>query len=410
VLPDEPPVGAVPPLEVPAAPPVSDSPGVPDSAASPHAASNASETTPAPRRKSPKTCDGVGRLDMALTVNDRSLPAPLRKCATGVVAIAVAVGASLFSVAAAAQSVGSLRIELGWEAPPSCPPSDDIERDVRRLLGDAPIPDTLPTIVARVSVRENLNGTFEVRVRTTSGGEERERELRTETCEEARHLVAFLLAFLVDPHAQERAGSDAPPTEKTTTPATRAPAAPERPRAPSRPARTERYPRWVATVLVGAELGVLPSVSLGGELRAGLLFSGWSLEGRAAAWLPRRAESSSLAGAGGEFTLLDAGILGCLRSAPWEAPSIQLCAGPVLLSLRGEGYGVQTPAHDEALFAGAAAEGALLIAISPHLSLRPALGALVPFDRPTFAIRAVGPIHRPSAAAARASLGFEVKF
>jgi hypothetical protein len=278
------------------------------------------------------------------------------------------------------------------------------------LLGDAPIPETLPTIVARVSVRENSDGTFEVRVRTTSGGEERERELRTETCDEARHLVAFLLAFLVDPRAHERPPESAPPTENATAPATRAPVAPDRPRAPPRPARTERYPRWVATVLVGAEVGVLPSVSLGSELRAGLLFSGWSLEGRASAWLPRRAESSSLAGAGGEFTLLDAGILGCLRSAPWEAPSIQVCAGPVLLSLRGEGYGVQTTARDDALFAGAAAEGALLIAIYQQLSLRPALGALVPFHRPTFAIHAVGPIHRPSAAAARASLGFEVKF
>ena len=82
----------------------------------------------------------------------------------------------------------------------------------------------------------------------------------------------------------------------------------------------------------------------------------------------------------------------------------------MLLALRGEGYGVETPAEDEALFAGATAEGALLIAISPHLSLRPALGVLVPFSRPTFAIHDVGPIHRPSAAAARASLGFEVSF
>jgi hypothetical protein len=138
---------------------------------------------------------------------------PLR-CANpaiALVAISTAVGASLFSAAATA-APGSLPIELGWEAPPSCPPSDDIERDVRRLLGDAPIPDTLPTIVARVSVRENPDGTFEVRVRTTSGGEERERELRTETCDEARHLVAFLLAFLVDPRAHERTPTRVSPT------------------------------------------------------------------------------------------------------------------------------------------------------------------------------------------------------
>jgi len=325
-------------------------------------------------------------------------------------AIAAASVAALLAVAGAAAPSGSLPIELEWEAPASCPRSDDIERDVRRLLGEAPIPDTLPAIVARVSVRQNPDGTFEVRVRTTSGGEERERELRTETCDEARHLVAFLLAFLIDPRAHERPRSEAPSTDNAPPAASSAAPVPDRPRAPPPPPRDERYPRWVASFLIAAEVGILPAVSLGGELRTGLLFSSWSLEARAAAWVPRRAESSSVAGAGGEFTLFDAGILACLRSAPWEAPSIQVCAGPVLLWLRGEGYGVQSPERDEALFAGATAEGALLIAISQHLSLRPALGVLVPFSRPTFAIHDVGPIHRPSAASARASLGFEVSF
>jgi hypothetical protein len=71
---------------------------------------------------------------------------------------------------------------------------------------------------------------------------------------------------------------------------------------------------------------------------------------------------------------------------------------------------VTTPGREEALFAALSAELGLLIALSREFSLRPALGALVPFRRPTFAIHDVGTIHRPSAVAARASLGFEVLF
>ena len=161
---------------------------------------------------------------------------------------------------------------------------------------------------------------------------------------------------------------------------------------------------------MGVDLGMLPSASVGGELRAGVLFSGWSIEARAAAWLPRPAESSSVAGAGGDFALLDAGALGCWHNEPWEALALRLCAGPLLLSLWGSGYGVEAPANDHAFFGAAAAEATFLVAIAPRTSLRLGVAGLVPFRRPTFAIHEVGQIHRPSAVGGRASLGFEVVF
>ncbi len=345
---------------------------------------------------------------MAQPVNDRSRPGPFRKCARNVGAIAVTLGASSYCPSAGAEPASALPIELGWDAPASCPPSDDIERDVRRLLGDAPLPDEVPPIVANVSVHQSPDGSFDVRVRTTSGGQERERELRVETCDEARRLVAFLLAFLVDPRVSEGPHEESP-LPKSAASASTAPPPPKPPKPPPQPA-PERSPRWAASVLVSADLGMLPSASLGGELRGGLLFPNWSLEARATAWLPRRAESPDVAGAGGEFTMFDAGLLGCLRSSGREAPTLQVCAGPVLLWLQGEAYGVAEPGQDEALFFGASGEAALLVALSSRTSLRMGLGALVPFSRPTFAIHDVGPIHRPSAAAARGSLGFEVNF
>jgi hypothetical protein len=78
--------------------------------------------------------------------------------------------------------------------------------------------------------------------------------------------------------------------------------------------------------------------------------------------------------------------------------------------MMGEGDGVREPGSASAVFAALHAEVGLLVAISEKVSLRPALGALVPFRRPTFAIHEVGTIHRPSAVAARASLGFEAQF
>jgi hypothetical protein len=126
--------------------------------------------------------------------------------------------------------------------------------------------------------------------------------------------------------------------------------------------------------------------------------------------VPRRAESPDVPTAGGKFSLVDAALFGCLRGTPAASPAVQGCVGPALLWLRGEGYGVTVPSSDEALIAAVAAEAALVVAISRQVSLRPALGALVPLVRPTFAIHDVGTIHRPSAVSFRVSLGFEARF
>jgi hypothetical protein len=319
-----------------------------------------------------------------------------------------ALGTSSITALAAAAPPESLPIELEWEGPASCPPSGNIDGDVRRILGDITLPESLSPISARVSVRESPDGRFEVRMLTTSGDDTRERALRTETCDEARDLVAFLLALLIDPRARE---PTAAPVAKKPPPATKPPPAePDRAPPPPESPKDEGGVRLIVGLSGTAEYGTLTGGSVGGELRAGVLFSGWSVEGRGAAWLPRHKESESVPGAGGEFSLFEAGILGCLRGALGEGASLQGCTGPALLSLRGEGYGVTTPASEKALFAVLSAELGFLVALSPEVSLRPALGALVPFVRPTFAIHDVGTIHRPSAIAGRASLGFEAQF
>jgi len=320
--------------------------------------------------------------------------------------IGALVGVLLFPPAAAADPSGVPAIDLAWDGPASCPVSDDIQRDVRRFLGDASLGATLPPVSARVVVEEGVDQRFEVRMVTTSGGETRERALSTATCEEARELVAFLLALLVDPNARHAPAEKEPPPPVAAPP----PPKPAPARAPPPPPAEQTEPWFVVGLAGKAELGMLPGGSLGGELRTGFLFSGFSLEAFGTAWLPRNVQSPDVPGAGGTFSAFEAGLLACLRGAPWEGPSLHACAGPALVLLRGKGTGVDVPESAEALFGSASVEAALVIALSSKLSLRPMVGLLVPFRRPVFAIHEVGTIHQPSVVTVRAGLGLEARF
>jgi hypothetical protein len=309
--------------------------------------------------------------------------------------------ALLLTTAAATAPASTLHIDLTWEAPASCPVSDDIERDVRRILGETSMPSNLRSIAARASLSENPDGSFELVLRTSAASQERERSVRVDGCEPARELVAFLLAMLIDPNARPR-GSDA--SKSPVRPAAAAPPSDEEPR----PHESKVAPRLVASFLGTGDLGTLPAVSPGAELRIGLLLPGWSLEARGAAFWPRDAESPTVRGAGGEFRLLEAGVLGCRVSA--TKPSFAACAGPSLLAMRGRAFGVSDAAQASAVWAAASAEGAALLPLSRVLALRAMVGALVSVNRPTFAIHGVGAVHRPSFISARGALGLQVRF
>ena len=122
---------------------------------------------------------------MASPVNDRTPPGPLHRYACGLATSAAVFSAVLLAGVGTALAAQPLPIELDWEGPETCPASDDIERDVRQLLGDGAIPDAVPLTVAKVSIQESPDGFFDVRVRMTSGRDVRERELRVETCQES---------------------------------------------------------------------------------------------------------------------------------------------------------------------------------------------------------------------------------
>jgi hypothetical protein len=307
----------------------------------------------------------------------------------------------LLTTAAPAAPISTFHIDLTWEAPASCPKSDDIERDVRRILGDAVMPSKLGAIAARASLNETPDGGFALVLRTKAANQQRERAVRVDGCEPARELVAFLLAMLIDPNARPR-GSEASPGSEPPSPA-----------APPRHEGSTRHgskvaPRLVTSFLGTAEVGTLPYASLGAELRIGLHLPSWALEARGAAFWPRDAESQTEPGAGGRFWLREAGVLACGMSA--TKPSFVACVGPSLLAMQGRAFGVSDVEQASALWVAASVEGAALFPFSSVFALRAMVGADVSVRQPTFAIRGVGPIHRPSFIAARGALGLEVRF
>jgi hypothetical protein len=310
--------------------------------------------------------------------------------------------ALLLTTAAAAAPTSTPHIDLSWEAPGTCPKSDDIERDVRRILGDATMPSNLRSIAAQATLSENPDGSFELVLRTRAASQERERSVRVDGCESARALVAFLLAMLVDPNARPRNSEPAKDAE--------APRAPPLPREEPRqqPHEQGHGLRAVTSLLGAADIGTLPYASPGAELRIGLWMPSWLLEARAVAFWPRDAASRTVAGAGGEFRLLEAGVLGCRVSA--TKPSFAACAGPALLTMRGRAFGVTDAEQASAVWVAASAEGAALFPVSSVFALRAMVGALVSIQRPTFAIRGLGSVHRPGLIAARMGLGLQVRF
>lgn len=308
--------------------------------------------------------------------------------------------ALLLTTGAMAAPASTFHIDLTWEAPASCPKSDDIERDVRRILGDAVMPSKLGAIVARASLSETPDGGFALVLRTKAANQQRERVVRVDGCEPARELVAFLLAMLIDPNARPR-GSEAP---QGSAPPPVAPAPHER----STRHESKLVPQLVTSFSGTAEVGALPYASVGAELRIGLRLPRWALEARGAAFWPRDAKSLTEPGAGGRFWLQEAGVVACGMTA--TKPSFVACVGPSLFAMQGRAFGVSDVEQASALWLAASAEGAALFPFSAALALRAVIGADVSVRRPTFAIRGVGSIHRPSLIAARGALGLEVRF
>jgi hypothetical protein len=156
---------------------------------------------------------------------------------------------------------------------------------------------------------------------------------------------------------------------------------------------------------------VLPKASAGAELRVGWI-AGWLvIELQAAGWLARSKRVQALDGAGGDFALFGVNLVAGYRAALWAGGQGRLALGAGGKRMKATGFGVSRPGSATGYWAGALAEASLAQALGSNgLSLALRAGADLPLNPPRFAIRGVGPVHRPGPIAGFVALGLELQF
>lgn len=326
------------------------------------------------------------------------------------------------AVFAQAQEPEPLPLDLVWQGPETCTGTSQTIAEIRRMISSArPLANATRVAVA-VEARLTSDGKWAIRLATVSGERTGERQLRAETCDEARRAVALLVALMLDPQAhvadpvpQKTTSEQSLPTadtgpEKDVQPERKAAAVPEsKPNAPL--VRTSLDPvRGCFGAHLAADNGTLPSIDIGARLLLGVKTREWQLVLRAGGWLNRNSDYSAAPGTGVRLGLFDAELAACGIAVHKGAGSLQLCAGPRLYAFHASSYGVSSPASVTHVWSGGFGELAFLYRVVHGVVIRLGVQALVPFQRPRFAIADLGFVYQPHPIAERVSLGPEVEF
>jgi hypothetical protein len=280
-----------------------------------------------------------------------------------------------------------------WDAPAECPTIHDVEARLR----DAEW--TSRTTPPEATVRADGAGYRLDLALTGFDGGRRERTLRTATCALAVDaLVVVLVASSVDTKS----------ARVTEEPASGLPA--EAPAQPPlhRPVRT--------SIEVGArgigDVGLLPSVTLGGGGELGLGIGHFRFALRGGVLAPASASTSG--GSRGEFMAVVSGLAACV--APLDGvrsragAALSGCVGLGAAFVEGRGVAVESARSETRVVPTIDAGVEARFPAESTIALRIGLGLRVPLVRPDFSVRNDASLHRPSAIGGQIAVGPEVRF
>ncbi len=270
---------------------------------------------------------------------------------------------------------------LSWQAPAACPTSQEVEREITRLIGDASRNRATVRAFAEVTHRD---GDWRVQIRIQDGERVSERSFDGASCRAITKVASLIIALAIEPNAGAAPETAAPVAREAPEP----PAPP-----PSRaPERAEPSLRGFLAAGALAELRLLPRLGFGFEIGVGMRLPSVSVELRGAALLPQPAELPSSA-AGGRFSSLMAGLRACARIVE-ATPEIFACAAGFVDRVQAEGYGVTVPASATALLAGAALGPRIDFSLNEALRLSLAAEATHTFGDANFRLDNLGNVHR----------------
>lgn len=327
------------------------------------------------------------------------------------IACALSLGSSR-TAAADETADTSLAFALSWDAPSTCPTRDEVDARVRALLAGSQRKETAQANVVVTHRRETWNA----EIRTRVGDAQGRRTLSAASCDRLASATALVIALTIDPDLQVEpppAAPDAPP--KAPEPVTPPPPAHED---DSTSCVMTNRPRIGVGVAAVGGVGSLPSATGGVALGLSVNLRSWRFEAYGEGWLSRSATASSPEGAGGDFSLLDVGLRGCITSN--GQVFVGACAGIEVDHVHAQGYGITREDTASRVWLAPRAGGRLGVRITENLELPLEIDLLVPLTRPSFALESAsaldGPasrvdtIFRPAPVAARASLGLAFLF
>jgi hypothetical protein len=273
-------------------------------------------------------------------------------------------------------------VQLRWQAPPGCSSRAEVMREIERRLG----PDFHGSthVIADVQVRGGDASSFAIDADIRTETSQQNRHLLAESCAAAGDAAALLIALALDPNQlalAEPAPVPAPPREPTPAPA----------------AAEKSELDWRFGAGIGLESGVLPGLSGGPSVSAGLAYREFRAGLTGAYVLPRAGRSALAASdAAAEFDLLSLGLSACYlpRLVGWPlGPCVQARSARLGAVPRGVERPKEAAARVDSLAASLAAE----FALATWCLLRPELGARANLRRPVFMVTGAGTVHQPDA-------------
>lgn len=312
-------------------------------------------------------------------------------------------------VSAAATEPTSRPLEILWSSPPACDQAEQLEAEVRHLLGPA-------TEHADVTVQATLvqlpGGRFRLDLELT-GQAVGTRSLEAEQCLEAVRAGAVVLALAINPEALENAPNEpaeplpvepSPPPDDVKEP----PPAPPQPH----PVTPRAIPLMPFAGLHGRlSQGLTPGPRGGAGLALGVQRDWLRLELRGFID-PQQRRTGGLEGPA-VFSATGGGLRVCARAIQSKAADLHFCAGMGVAHVHGHAEAFDDSESQRALLLTADAAIPFRWHLTPYLSLLLEGGYVMPTTRPRFVIERVdAPLHveHQVTGGPLASLGLEVRF
>jgi hypothetical protein len=268
--------------------------------------------------------------------------------------------------------------DLSWQAPAACPTSQEIEREIARLIGSTS--QNRATVRASAEVMKT-DVDWRVRIRIQDGDHVSERSFDGPTCRAVGKVASLIIALAIEPNAGAAPEPVAPPRER-----------PEPQVPPARPESAEPALRGFVAAGALTEIHLLPRAGFGLELGTGLRLPALSIELRGGALLPQPTDVPSV-DAGGRFSHFNLGLRVCARIV-LRAPELFACASGILDIVHADGYGVTAPGSATALLGTAALGPRLDLPLAEAFRLSLSVEAAHTFSEANFRLDNVGNVHR----------------